>query len=152
VQQNHRNPGKDEKIMEKEYVTTSEECQRWIRGVCPGCGGIITPIETVDNAKNPTFWSGCMHCHKFCSGVDPMVYTIARIIVDENWHKPYNPEFPPNEFVSFRNPIEEISRIVNRAIDLYKYISSLGVPSETKYSNEFIALHASEQEIQRSEI
>jgi len=42
------------------YITTKEECQKSISGVCEGCGGELEPMETEDNAGNPTYWIGCM--------------------------------------------------------------------------------------------
>lgn len=72
-----------------EYKTTREQCQETIRGVCSGCGGQLEPIETVDNAKAPTFWAGCMACHKFDEGVDPRVFRVARRLVENRRLKPY---------------------------------------------------------------
>jgi hypothetical protein len=73
-----------------EYVTTREQCQAQISGVCPGCGGLIEPIETVDNANHPTFWSGCMACSKFSEGVDPKVFLVARRLVENRCLRPYS--------------------------------------------------------------
>lgn len=73
-----------------EYVTTREQCQAQINGVCAGCGGPLEPIETVDNARNPTFWVGCMACHKFGNGVDPRVFRVARRLVEKRDLRPYS--------------------------------------------------------------
>lgn len=73
-----------------EYRITKEQCQSRISGVCSHCGGELTPIETVDNSKNPTFWAGCEHCSRFDSGVSKEVFEIARALVDEYHFKRYS--------------------------------------------------------------
>lgn len=65
------------------YVTTKEECEQNIKGVCEGCGGPLSAIETVDNARRPTFWQGCEHCCCFRAGIDLMHFKIARKLVEE---------------------------------------------------------------------
>jgi hypothetical protein len=65
-----------------EYKITKEACAAMINGVCPGCGGEVIPLETVDNALDPTFWPGCETCSRFVSGVDPSVYLTAAAMVD----------------------------------------------------------------------
>ena len=50
--------------MRKKYVTTKKECQEQIdrnNKVCSRCGRKLVPLETVNNAGEPTFWIGCMH-------------------------------------------------------------------------------------------
>lgn len=38
------------------YIITKKECAIFCVGkVCPGCGKTIEPLETVDNAYNPTY-------------------------------------------------------------------------------------------------
>jgi len=69
--------------MEKECVTSFDECLEKIYGVCDGCGGKLEPIKTVDNAGNPTYWSGCLHCSKFCWGVKKEIFDIAREMVEK---------------------------------------------------------------------
>lgn len=73
-----------------EYVTTREQCQALIRGVCSGCGGEIVPLETVDNARNPTFWAGCVKCSRFDQGVDERVFRTARSLVEQHRLIPYS--------------------------------------------------------------
>lgn len=69
------------------YVTTKAHCQKMIDArmpiVCSSCGGKIEPIETVDNADNPTYWSGCMalNCHCFDYGTKPKTFKIAEKMV-----------------------------------------------------------------------
>lgn len=75
---------------EKKYVTTEAECRAAIRGVCPGCGGELTPIETTDNAKRPTFWSGCLKCFTYDRGVPRVIFETARFLVENNYIIPYN--------------------------------------------------------------
>ena len=72
------------------YQITKEKCQSMINGVCSGCGGKIEPIETVDNAGNPTFWAGCPKCEKFCWGVDKKIFRIARKMVQAFRFEPYS--------------------------------------------------------------
>ena len=74
----------------KEYKTTKEVCQKGIRGVCPGCGGLVEPIETVDNSGDPTFWAGCKNCHEFCSGVNPIIFKLAQHMVTKEGLVPYH--------------------------------------------------------------
>ncbi|MFH1525821.1 MAG: hypothetical protein ABIG69_04080 [Bacteroidota bacterium] len=54
-----------------------------IKGVCEGCGGELEPLETVDNAGNPTFWVGCQKCYCFRAGIDPKYFDIAQILISE---------------------------------------------------------------------
>lgn len=75
-----------------EYKTDRETCQSMIDlngNVCDGCGGIIEPLETVDNAGDPTFWSGCNHCNVFTSGVKQEVYLTAKDMVLEQGYISY---------------------------------------------------------------
>lgn len=70
----------------KIYQTTKEECQKdidQIGNVCNGCGGVIEPIEMVDNASNPTFWAGCNNCQVFTHGCQPEIFKIARRLVKD---------------------------------------------------------------------
>lgn len=77
-----------------EYQTTKEQCQanidRRMPIVCTSCGGKIEPIETVDNANNPTFWQGCLSCMKFDNGTTPNVYGIAARMVDDRDFRAYS--------------------------------------------------------------
>lgn len=69
------------------YKITKEQCQSNIDKrmpvVCCGCSGKIEPIETVDNADNPTFWAGCLKCQCFDNGTTPEIYSTATKMVDE---------------------------------------------------------------------
>ena len=73
-----------------EYMVTKEECAKKIRGVCSQCGGELEPIETVDNSRHPTYWSGCVRCSRFDCGVLPLIYSIAKELVEECGFKPYS--------------------------------------------------------------
>ena len=66
-----------------EYKITKEHCAKKISGVCSQCGGKVEPLETVDNAGDPTYWNGCNKCQKFDNGVEPELYEIARRMVTE---------------------------------------------------------------------
>lgn len=77
----------------KEYRTTRQQCQDGIDSsgmVCTRCGGKREPIETVDNANNPTFWPGCMDCQVFNYGTTEDIYKAAAIMVDEMYFQPYS--------------------------------------------------------------
>jgi hypothetical protein len=76
----------------KGYKTTKEECQSQLdknNGVCDQCGGKLEPIETVDNANDPTFWGGCNHCQKFHWGTPREVFNAGVLLVDERHYVPY---------------------------------------------------------------
>ena len=83
-----------EEVMEKSeehkrFVVNYEECQKQIVAdvVCNGCGGPLSPIETVDNSGTPTHWVGCEHCLVFTHGCDFKVWEIARalVMIDGEW-------------------------------------------------------------------
>lgn len=74
----------------KEYKTSKEKCQSMIKGVCDQCGGVLSPLETVDNSGDPTFWSGCESCSKFSNGTSERVYNIAKKMVLERNYKKYS--------------------------------------------------------------
>lgn len=76
-------------MSEIQYVTTKEVCEANIKGVCEGCGGALTAIETVDNSRRPTFWQGCEHCSCFRSGVERKYFEVARLLVERGELKPY---------------------------------------------------------------
>jgi hypothetical protein len=74
----------------KIYQETKEQCQSKIGIlVCEGCGGKLEPLETVNNANEPTFWAGCNHCSCFRSGVLEQYWKIARGLVESNEIIPY---------------------------------------------------------------
>ena len=87
------------------YQITKEQCQKNISGVCPGCGGELQPIETVDNAGEPTYWPGCIHCSAFRSGIEKEYFEIARELIEHNEMVPYSHmqrsdyEGNPNKFI-----------------------------------------------------
>ncbi len=75
------------------FKTTKIQCQTRIdefKGVCRGCGGIITPIKTVDNSGDPTYWSGCTECAVFDNGTSLRVHTIAKRMVIEERFRAYS--------------------------------------------------------------
>jgi len=71
------------------YRISKEACEKTIQGVCPGCGGELSAIETVDNSGNPTFWVGCEHCNVFTHGVPVEHFRIARNMVEKGIIIPY---------------------------------------------------------------
>jgi len=72
------------------FKISKKSCQDNIRGVCGQCGGERTPIKTVDNVGNPTYWAGCEKCNIFCSGVDPKIHLIAKKLVTEHGYVHYS--------------------------------------------------------------
>ena len=67
-----------------QYIVTRSECQKkCMDKCCLRCGGELSPIETVDNARNPTFWCGCMKCLIFSPGTSARVFSIAREIQNQ---------------------------------------------------------------------
>ena len=82
------------------YKTTKDACQSIIDMkpvVCPGCGGKLEPLETVDNSGDPTFWAGCLVCESFSWGTTPIVFQIAnKIVRDHNYTAYAHDQFPYN--------------------------------------------------------
>lgn len=76
-------------IATDEFIVTKEECERKIKGVCEGCGGRLSAIQTVDNIGRPTFWQGCEHCSCFRGGVERKYFEVARKLVEEGSLLPY---------------------------------------------------------------
>ena len=75
------------------YSITREACQATIDSVhdpvCPGCGGPVVPIETVDNSRNPTYWSGCETCLVYTHPVTRRMHAIACAMVESGMHPVY---------------------------------------------------------------
>ena len=80
--------------MSLEYKISEEHCRKMICGVCDYCGGRISPIETVDNAGNPTYWSSCKPCGVFTTGVPVRIYNVAKLLVVEHSYVHYNHLLP----------------------------------------------------------
>jgi hypothetical protein len=77
----------------KQYKTTEYDCRSAINKagtVCSQCGGALTPIETVDNSGDPTFWSGCESCQQFDYGVKPIIHAIAKELVKNRGYVHYS--------------------------------------------------------------
>jgi hypothetical protein len=72
------------------YQQTKKECESKIHGVCEGCGGKLVAIKTVNNSRNPTYWSGCRSCSCFRSGVPKIYFDVARECVEKNIITPYH--------------------------------------------------------------
>jgi len=85
------------KMSEIKYQVTETECRESIYGVCPGCGGELEPMETEDNAGNPTFWCGCKKCNCFRAGVDKRFVDLAHQLLSERRMIPYNWEIPSDK-------------------------------------------------------
>ena len=63
------------------YIQTEDECRAVCEGkCCLRCGTPLSPIETVDNSHNPTFWAGCLECMIFSPGTTKEVFKIAEEI------------------------------------------------------------------------
>jgi len=77
----------------KKYQRSKKECEAGINKdyVCERCGRTPIAMKTVDNAGNPTFWSGCLHkdkigketekCGHFTVGVPKYIFEIAEKLV-----------------------------------------------------------------------
>lgn len=74
----------------KKYQESKAECQKKIKGVCEGCGGKLSPIKTVNNSGEPTYWVGCEHCSCFRVGIDRKYWEIARKLIENNELVPYS--------------------------------------------------------------
>lgn len=75
----------------KEYRTTKEACEKMAGGkICRSCGCPVTPIETVDNSHNPTFWAGCEDCGYFDWGTTQDVFETAKDMVDNQHYVAYS--------------------------------------------------------------
>jgi hypothetical protein len=86
--------------IEKQYKTSKETCQATIDnigGVCSGCGGKLSPIETVDNSGDPTFWSHCPECEVFDWGTSKEIFEIAKHMVTEQHYVHYGPKIIPKD-------------------------------------------------------
>ncbi len=67
-----------------------EKAKKDVEGrICTRCGGVLGPIETVDNAGSPTVWPGCNSCQVFNYGTTQELFDIARELVVEHNHVPY---------------------------------------------------------------
>jgi hypothetical protein len=66
------------------YKISKEQCAAIVDGlVCDGCGGPLEPMETVDNAGDPTFWPVCNSCSKYHWGTKKEIHEIAKRLVDD---------------------------------------------------------------------
>jgi len=86
--------------MKTNYITTKKQCQHQIdewKNVCTNCGGELIPLETVDNARQPTYWIGCESCQIFNNGTKERIYKIASRMVDEKHFRAYNHEDVPDK-------------------------------------------------------
>lgn len=74
------------------YKITKKQCQDSMpkNFVCSNCGGSLEPLDTVDNAGDPTFWSGCGKCCKFDYGVPIDLYKIAKELVENHDYRHYH--------------------------------------------------------------
>lgn len=78
-------------VIEKEYRISKEKCAEASKGlVCSCCGKPVEPLETVDNSNNPTYWAGCMDCGRFDFGTKPMIFAIAKDMVDNRNYIAYS--------------------------------------------------------------
>lgn len=105
----------------KEYKITEEHCKTLIKGVCSGCGGQLSPVETVDNSGDPTFWAHCPPCSKYHWGTDPIVYAIASRMVDER-------NFVAYKFLDSTDPQyreSQISGACSMVSDVLRYFKTI---------------------------
>lgn len=119
----------------KVYRITKEACQSMIDqnaqqwdAVCSCCGSRLTPIETVDNSDNPTYWAGCMPCERFDWGVPAFAHKIATELVLQHNYVHYshlgsmhNKEGAELEYWK-KSQISGAAGLVSQIIGLYKTI------------------------------
>ena len=105
-----------------EYIETKEQYQSLINGVCPGCGGEITSIKTIDNADNPAFCRVCKKCDRFTWGIEEIYFKIARKCVKEKKLIPYSSIKidDVNEEYYLQTQTCKASDIVKYIISIYK--------------------------------
>ena len=84
-------------LPEKTKYMNKEACMKRIVGVCDGCGGTLSAIETIDNSGNQTYWPGCVSCERYTEGVPFKVFKVARQIVEEQLIVPYEHIKPGDE-------------------------------------------------------
>lgn len=102
------------------YATTKEQCAKLIHGVCRGCGEKLEPIETEDNAGNPTFWSGCFACSRFDNGVDRRVWETARRMFEGGYRHYSHLHLVPEDTEGDRayKTLEQVRGTCNVVIDV----------------------------------
>jgi len=116
--------------MDKKYSIDKKQCKRMIKGVCSRCGGKLEPIETIDNADNPSFWGGCKKCSVFCWGVEKKLFEIAKQLVMNNKLTPYShKQKPTSENVEeleywYQSQISGAVSIVYDVLEYYKMITN----------------------------
>lgn len=95
--------------------------------VCGYCGGKLEPIETVDNAQNPTFWIGCMACIRFTTGCKPEAFSIAKKMVEEHNFYYYKLEGSWHDYKSEGSWHDENNKKcnINKAAELIQLIEYL---------------------------
>lgn len=103
------------------YIITKKECAKFCVGkVCPGCGKPIEPLETVDNAYNPTYWSGCSRCGRFTCGTTPLLFKTAKIM-SEMKHHHFDVDIPKKERkYLLSNQLFDLSSIINDVLSAYE--------------------------------
>lgn len=84
----------------KKYSITKKQSQEQIdkyKNVCRSCGGKLTPLETVDNSGNPTFWCGCESCQVFDNGVKIEIFKVAKEMVTKRNYRHYHHDPEPDK-------------------------------------------------------
>jgi hypothetical protein len=119
-------------IEEKVYSITKDACQAMIDKtdvVCGSCGGKLSPIETIDNSGNPTFWSHCPVCQIYEWGTNPIVYEIAKDMVLNHYHTAYshlgsNYGLQGEELIQWqRSQIKGTCSVVLQVLNIYKKLN-----------------------------
>lgn len=144
---------------EPKYVTSKEDCERNIKGVCEGCGGPLTAIETVDNSGRPTYWQGCEHCSCFRSGVERKYFEIARKLVEGREIVPYShmcrveyENTPERLDYFFDSQTAGLSHLIRRIHKLLEPVSDTPAPSEAREVPEPVTQKESFAQIVRATI
>ena len=119
------------------FVISKEDCQAVIDKngcVCKRCGGMLSPIQTVDNGGSPTHWSGCLACEVYDYGVKPIVHEVAHQLVTKRFYRAYHHEQEPDATKNpmaheywLKSQIGGISSQVQETIFLYEKLRDGGI-------------------------
>lgn len=122
-----------------EYQISREQCQKQIDengNVCSQCGGVLVPIDTVDNAGSPTHWIGCLICERFDHGVKYLIFEMAKYLVTERHYRAFHYEQEPDKTKEpdrhkywLDGQIGGMSNQVNEIVRLYEK-STITLPSK----------------------
>lgn len=109
------------------YQITKEQCRKMISGICDFCGGELSPIETVNNSDEPTYWVGCKECHRFTNETQKIEYDIAKEMVVNGHFVAYSHmDYPEDkEGIDYytKTQISGTVSIIKNVLKIYKHLS-----------------------------